>query len=359
MKLLMTADTVGGVWTYALDLADALAPHGVHVVLCTMGAAMSVAQRARVNRLRNVEVRESRYKLEWQLQPWGDVDRAGEWLLDVAAETEPDVVHLNGYVHASLPWNAPSVVVAHSCVRSWWRSVRKEAAPDAWNTYTSRVTAGLRAARAVVAPSHTMLRALEREYDWVAGDHAHVIANGRSDQVYRPDSKEPFVLTAGRFWDEGKNVRTVADAAPMITWPVCAAGDTRSPDGNELHAGSSVRALGRLDERELATWMSHASIFVLPARYEPFGLSAVEAAHSGCALVLGDIPSLREVWDDTALFVDPSSPADLAHAVNTLAQREGTRGAFAIRAYTRARELTPERMARQYLRLYEDLTCTS
>ncbi len=32
----------------------------------------------------------------------------------------------------------------------------------------------------------------------------------------------------------------------------------------------------------------------LPARYEPFGLSVLEAALSGCALVLGDIPSLRE-----------------------------------------------------------------
>ena len=41
----MTADCVGGVWTYALDLADALAPHGVEVQLATMGRLPDAEQR--------------------------------------------------------------------------------------------------------------------------------------------------------------------------------------------------------------------------------------------------------------------------------------------------------------------------
>ena len=36
MRVLMTADTVGGVWTYALELAGALAPLGVDITLATM-----------------------------------------------------------------------------------------------------------------------------------------------------------------------------------------------------------------------------------------------------------------------------------------------------------------------------------
>ena len=40
MRVLLTADTVGGVWTYALDLSAGLAGRGVEVVLATMGAAM-------------------------------------------------------------------------------------------------------------------------------------------------------------------------------------------------------------------------------------------------------------------------------------------------------------------------------
>ena len=356
MKILMTADTVGGVWRYAVDLADALAAHAIEVVLATSGPSLTRSQRKHLARLRNVDLRESRYRLEWQDDPWADVERAGDWLLDIAAEVEPDVVHLNGYAHAALPWDAPAIVAAHSCVRSWWRSVRRESAPDCWRTYTDRVTSGLRAARAVVAPSRSLLNALEAEYDWVGGDKAFVIPYGRSDRTYRPVTKERFVLTAGPLWDEAKNVRTVADAAPMIAWPVCAAGDTRSPDGSEVAPpAGSVRSLGRLGPQQLAGWMSRASIFVLPARYEPFGRSALEAAHSGCALVLGDIPSLREVWEDTALYVDPSSATDVARAVNTLVGHETARGTLAIRAHVRAKALTPEHMARQYVRLYEDV----
>src|SRR3546814_4918927 len=55
----------------------------------------------------------------------------------------------------------------------------------------------------------------------------------------------------------------------------------------------------------MAGWLGRATFFALPARYEPFGLAVLEAALSGCALVLGDIPTLRELWDGVAAFVPP------------------------------------------------------
>ena len=57
-----------------------------------------------------------------------------------------------------------------------------------------------------------------------------------------------------------------------------------------------LEALGKLPAAEMKLWFAHAAIYCLPARYEPFGLSVLEAGLSGCALVLGDIPSLREIW---------------------------------------------------------------
>src|SRR5829696_4138988 len=119
MKLLMTTDTVGGVWTYALDLCQSLQPHGVEVALLTIGGPISDAQRRAVDALTNVRVYESSYKLEWMSDPWNDVRRAGEWMLEIENEVRPDVIHLNGYAHGSLPWRSPVMVVAHSCVCSW------------------------------------------------------------------------------------------------------------------------------------------------------------------------------------------------------------------------------------------------
>src|SRR5438552_13219836 len=110
-RILMAADTVGGVWTYALELAAALERHGVEIVLATMGPQMSPDQREAVNRLANVRVVESNYKLEWMPEPWEEVATAGEWLLRLEEKFRPDVIHLNGYTHGALQWRAPKMVV--------------------------------------------------------------------------------------------------------------------------------------------------------------------------------------------------------------------------------------------------------
>src|SRR3546814_5541851 len=72
--------------------------------LASMGRYLSSVQRARINLLDNVSLYESRYRLEWMSDSWRDVKRAGDWLLEIADKTRPDVVHLNGYVHGDLPW---------------------------------------------------------------------------------------------------------------------------------------------------------------------------------------------------------------------------------------------------------------
>jgi len=117
----------------------------------------------------------------------------------------------------------------------------------------------------------------------------------------------------------------------------------------------SVQCLGRLAPADLATWLGSAAIFALPARYEPFGLSALEAGLVGCALVLGDIPSLREVWGDAAVFVPPDQPDVLAEVLQRLITDVSWREFMAQRARARALRYTPERMAREYVALYAQL----
>jgi hypothetical protein len=98
----MTADTVGDVWTYALDLAQALQPYSIDIALAIMGPPLTTQQRAAVQQLQNVTIYESTCKLEWMEGSWDDVEAAGAWLLELEALTQPDVVHLNGYAHGAL-----------------------------------------------------------------------------------------------------------------------------------------------------------------------------------------------------------------------------------------------------------------
>jgi glycogen synthase len=350
--VLMTADTVGGVWTYALELADALAPHGVQVTLATMGRPLTEAQRDELGASAVVDVHESGFALEWMDEPWADVDRAAGWLLGLEDELAPDVVHLNGYAHASLPWRVPSVVVGHSCVLSWWEAVHGEAPPPSWDEYRRRVVAGLRNAGALVAPTAALLDALQRCYGTTGGI---VVPNCRRDPQVTLAEKQPFVLAAGRLWDEAKNVAALDRVAPRLGVPVLIAGSAEHPSGGEDWEPAGARLLGPIASSELWGWMARAQVFALPARYEPFGLAALEAGLAGCALVLGDIPSLREVWGDAALFVDPDDDEALCGAVESLLRDDRRRRLLADRAIERARAHTPEQTARGYLDVYSRL----
>jgi len=351
-RVLMTADTVGGVWTYAMELAGALAARGVEVVLATMGDPISPAQWRDAARVPRLELRESRYRLEWMQEPWADVEAAGEWLLDIAAEVQPDVVHLNGYAHATLPWRVPVAVVAHSCVLSWWEAVHHRQPPAEWDRYRTRVRRGLQAADVVVSPSRAYAVELGRLYGTV--DALRVIANGRRAELFPPLVKAQLVFAAGRLWDEAKNVQALVRAATRVRWPVLVAGAGEPPDGGGVDTGK-LCFLGKLSTSEIASWMGRATIYALPARYEPFGLSVLEAALARCALVLGDIPTLRETWDGAAEFVAPDDGDALAAAIESLTRDPGRCARLAERARTRALALTPAAMAERYLAVYREL----
>lgn len=354
-RILMTTDCVGGVWNYSLTLARALAPGGTTVHLATMGRLPSAAQRVAAAGVPNVVLHTSEYRLEWMEEPWDDVRRAAGWLQALEQQVQPDIIHVNGYAHGAVHFHAPTLVVAHSCVCSWWRAVRGEEAPRGWDTYRAVVAAGLRAAGAVAAPTRVMLEALEQHYD-VAVDGV-VIPNGADAPPPSPGPRDPFVLSAGRAWDEGKNVGAVARAARDAAWSAFIAGDIAPPEGADGHGSHTAGAeyLGMLAEPELARWMRRAAVYALPARYEPFGLSALEAALAGCALVLGDIPTLREVWGDAPLWVEPGDTAGLRRVVDCLMDDATLRQCVAARCADVARGYSTTRMRDGYLRQYASL----
>jgi glycogen(starch) synthase len=351
-RVLMTADAVGGVWTYCLELADALAQHDIDIVLAVLGPAPTAAQRDQIAASSIEQCVELGGALEWMDEPWEDVERAGATLLDLAKRFRTDVVHLNGYVHAALPWPVPTVVVAHSDVLSWWHAVMSAPPPASWATYEQRVRAGLQAATAVVAPTAAVLADIDRHYGLGAGT---VIHNGRRADWVQELPKEQMVFGAGRMWDDAKNVATLECVAHTLEWPVVIAGEVAPRPSTDP---PSAQLLGVLSFEAMAAWLARASVFASPAKYEPFGLAALEAALSGCALVLGDIPSLREVWGDAALYVDPNEPDELTRALRQLLSDSEACRHWGRRAHARAQCYRTTTMADAYASLYRSLLLT-
>ena len=353
-RILMTADAVGGVWQYATQLAARFVQNGAPVMLATMGPAPSASQRAEAAAA-GVVLRTSDFALEWMPDAWRDVDQAGVWLLELAREFSPDVVHLNGYCHASLPWDVPVAVVAHSCVCSWWQGVHGHPPPAEWRQYTTRVARGLAAADTIVTPSHAMKRALVKFYG--VGGNARVIPNGREQVPISARPKEPLIFAAGRVWDPAKNLVMLGALSQEVPWPVVIAGQT-SGSGVTAPAVSGATCLGPVSTQDVAAWMQRAAIYAFPARYEPFGLSVLEAALAGCALVLGDIASLRENWDGVAYFVRPDDREGLRSAVCRLIDDADQRHAMGAAARRRAERFSASTQATAYDSLYKEMIAT-
>jgi glycosyltransferase involved in cell wall biosynthesis len=351
VRILMTSDTVGGVWTYATSLASALAAMDAEVYLVTMGPAAHGAKRGML-RDERVRLIESPLALEWQDPAGGDLLSARQCLEDLEDAIQPDIVHLNSFREANFDWLAPVVVVTHSCVNSWGLACNDTAwlSDPKWQRYTQAAVTGLNKAQAWVSPSrafHDVISGLYRP-----SSPGTVIWNGVTPATSSVSEKRRFILAAGRIWDSAKNIATLARASRGLDWPVLVAGPTL---GSHLDNVNGVTLIGDLTHDGLRKHMQHAAIFVSPARYEPFGLSVLEAASRGCALVLSDIPTFRELWDGAALFVNANDGDGLRHALAALCRDDGERARLQAAALKRSQRFSLAQTATAYRTLYQTL----
>ncbi|QDT14698.1 glycosyltransferase family 4 protein [Alienimonas californiensis] len=373
LHILMTADTCGGVWTQALELCRGLGERGHRVTLATSGGLPTEDQRAAVERLPGVALHATAFKLEWMPDPAADVRAFGDQLERLCEELRPDVVHLNEFTHGAQDFGgAPKLVVGHSDVCSWHAAVRGCEAGDEWNAYRRAVAAGLRGADAVAAPTAWMLEQLETRFGPLPAPRA--IHNGLGDPASEGASalraarderaehggltphRSPYVFAAGRYWDEAKNLAALAEVAPRLDCPVKMAG-LPSPDGAASSGAppSGVEFLGRLNADQMAAAYRGALVYCLPAKYEPFGLTPLEAANHGCALVLGDLPSLREVWGDAAIYVPPDDREALFYGVHNALRYGEELADRMLAAGERAQRYTRAAMIDGYLATYQEL----
>ena len=353
LRLLMTADAVGGVWQYSLDLARALAPLGVETILAVLGPSPSAAQLKLAAKIPGLTLIDTGLPLDWLAADRGTVRSAGRAVAKLAKEHEADVVQLNApALGADVEFPAPVLAVAHSCIATWWSAV-KGTAVDADFGWRAELTGqGLRSAEKAVAPTAAFAAAIQEAYG--LDEVPMAVHNGRTPLTLPRVAPHDFAFTAGRLWDKGKNAETLDRAAERLAVPFYAAGSTRGPNGDSITL-YNVHGLGSLGEREIARWLAARPVFASAAVYEPFGLAVLEAAAAGCPLVLSDIPTFRELWDDVAVFVPAMDHAGFASAVTSIVGDDMRRTQLGAAAKERANRYTPEAMAASMARIYADL----
>lgn len=353
MKILMTTDTVGGVWVYSLELCKALKAYDVQIHLVAMGSWPSPAQQQEVFEMDNVLLYKSDFKLEWMQDPWEDVEQSRKWINSIYHTIQPDIVHLNNYAQVEEDWTCPVITVFHSCVQTWWQAVKGTSAPETWNQYTTAVKDSLQASDVVVTPTYAILEKAKNTHSF--DSPAQVIHNGHDLDFPEEREKEDFIFCIGRLWDEAKNLELLSGVAKKLSWPVYVGGDNINPNTGRECRVDNVTFLGKLSPEEVRDWMQRASIFASPTKYEPFGLAILEAAEAGCALALSNLDTLEELWTDAAAFFDPRDEQDALLTLSRLIADEDQRKDLAGKAKERSSKYTSGKMGAAYHKLYTNV----
>jgi glycogen synthase len=357
VHVLITADTVGGVWTYTRELVCGLLGGGHRVTLVSFGRMPTPAQSSWIGH-DNLSYLPTAYPLEWMQNSERGIEESKKFLEGVIRDCRPDLLHFNQYCYSESDYGLPAVVVAHSDVLSWWRSVHESNPPQsAWfHWYGDLVSKGLGNAGMVVAPSQWMLDALQEQYAFTSP--CRVVYNGRSECTFASSpTKTDCVLSVGRLWDEAKQIKLLLARKHRV--PVQVAGSAEHPENLscvELQTDANVKLCGEQDETQLRALYSDSASYAATSRYEPFGLAPLEAALSRCALIANDIPVFHELWGDAALYFKRNDPDGLADAICTVFDNPRLRQDLADQAYERARaNFNSQRMVMQYEELYSEL----
>ena len=348
MRLLLTTDTVGGVWTFATELTEGLLACGHSVALVTIGKLPSDGQCSWCSATQNGYGAQFAWEalempLEWMEENDEAFAAGATSLLEIAERFKADLIHSSQFCFGALATEIPKVVTAHSDVLSWAQACRPGGlADDGWlERYRVLVAGGLIGADAIVAPTQWMRGALQRGF--AEANEITVINNGRtiSWKDEQAPKKKLQAVSLGRLWDEAKGLSVLEDMpCPM---PVVIAGQT------SLDQGSN----GAMSPEEVLLLLSRSAVYVACSVYEPFGLAPLEAALCGCAVVARDIPSLREVWNNGALYF--SSREELQALLDGLATDAAALALAQRKSYARALHFSAARMVDQYLDLYVGL----
>ena len=351
MKLLVTTDAVGGVWVYSVELARALKNFGVEAILAVMGPSPTRRQQEDASDLQLID---TGLPLEWLDTTPAAVRNAGNEIAWIAGYVGADIVQTSSAaLLADTAFEQPSVAVQHSCVATWWHAVKRTPLPAEFEWRRELVRRGLTRASAIVAPSLAFAEETARTYDLQTT--VDVVHNGRRMPGFTDLAHGEFVFTASRLWDEGKNVATLDAAAALLEAPFQAAGPTTGPNGTAIRL-DHVQPLGELSGTRLAALLAARPVYASAAVYEPFGLSVLEAAQAGCALVLSDILTHREIWGGAAIFVPARDSAAFANAIDDLLNDPEKRWELGRLARARAWQFSPERMAARMADIYAALT---
>ena len=157
-----------------------------------------------------------------------------------------------------------------------------------------------------------------------------------------------------------KNLEILIQAAPLQTIKLVLVGKEDyfykklRVKVKEMNLSNNVVFTGQVTDPELSWLYQNANALVFPSLMEGFGLPALEAMANGCLVLASDIPALREVCKDAALYFNPKSVPDLVDTMEKVVQNPEKYKDKIKLGKKRAAEFSWNKAAQKTLKAYEN-----
>jgi glycosyltransferase involved in cell wall biosynthesis len=258
-----------------------------------------------------------------------------QWLLPRGASADPLDVFFSPAYTCPIALGRPRVTAVHDL--SFFAYPQDFTVADALRR-RMLAAPSMRASNRIPVCSDFTARELRRLFPELADRAVHIPLGADGDLQSAASRAEaraalgvsgPLILSVGAILNRRclpellRAVARLRDRHPGLVLEVV--GDNRTHprlDTGTLIASlglrDNVRLTGFVDDRELALRYAAADVFVSLSEYEGFGLPALEAAARGVPLVVGQPPSLGEIFKDAAIVVGPRDEEAIAQGIGRI-----------------------------------------
>jgi glycosyltransferase involved in cell wall biosynthesis len=347
MKVLYWAENfwpgIGGVETFSQQLIRAMQARGHTFTVVTSGQS-SVDGQPEI--MADVPVWRFPFAVALDRRDLRQILTSSNQLNHLLHSVQPDLIHLNTigpsaffYLRNPTAIQTPTLLTLHMPLSTV--SQPGSLASQVLHTVTH-----------LVAISRAILQAASLAGPSIAA-RASLIYNALETPPLEPTSlpfTPPVLLCAGRLTEQkGFNVAIdafnhVLTRYPTATLLIAGNGELKADLEHQairLGLGERVRFLGRVSHQEIYRLLNQATMMLIPSRYEPFGLVALEAAQMARPVVASRVDGLAEVvvHEETGLLVEPDQSDQLASAILSLLENPTISQRYGRQAQQRAKRL--------------------